>query len=328
MSLFRRFTGWLKSFLPSARSAHGRLVDAMQWFKQTFGRECQQKLRGTPFNLSLLTAIAVQESYEAWGPIYRNLAPAEVLKLCVGDTIDAPGRGTFPLNREDLEHIANGRQIFSVAREGLEDIAQHNTVYANVAHNPDKFCHGFGIFQYDIQFCKNNPDYFLQRQWHDFDKCLACCLGELADAKRGLYGAAQTLTDEQMVYVAIVYNIGLGNFDQSRGFRQGFYDRDADKYYGEYIWDYLELAKTIADPQGSERSAAIMTVRHGTVMWDRAGGAAVGGALVLNLPQNSPLRFIREVMAGVTKWSNVELASDPSTRGWVESGLLLAVPTA
>jgi hypothetical protein len=325
MSLFRRFTGWLKSFLPSARSAHGRLVDAMQWFKQTFGRECQQRLGGTPFNLNLLTAIAVQESYEAWGLVYKTLPRSEVLKLCVGDTID---RGVFPHNRDELEQISNGRQIFAVARAALEDIARYNSAYASVAHNPDKFCHGFGIFQYDIQFCKNNPDYFLQQHWFDFDKCLARCLGELTDAKHGLYGTTQTLTDEQMVYVAIVYNIGIGRFDRSKGFRQGFYDRDADKYYGEYIWDYLQLAKTVADPQGSEPPPAIVTVSRGTVMWDRAGGAAEGGTLVLNLPKNIPLRFIREVMVGTTKWSNVELASDARTSGWVEGGLLVPVPTA
>src|SRR5262249_7011852 len=30
------------------------------------------------------------------------------------------------------------------------------------------------------------------------------------------------------------------------GFKQGH--RDGGKYYGEYIWEYLQIAKTIADP--------------------------------------------------------------------------------
>ena len=47
---------------------------------------------------------------------------------------------------------------------------------------------------------------------------------------------------EEKVYVAIAYNRGSVNF--SRGFKQGYKD-ESGKYYGEHIWSYLQLVKSI-----------------------------------------------------------------------------------
>ena len=66
---------------------------------------------------------------------------------------------------------------------------------------------------------------------------------ELKDALKIAYPSGKsTLTDEEMVYVAIAYNKVSVNF--SRKFKQRHKD-DTGKYYGEYIWDYLQLSKTI-----------------------------------------------------------------------------------
>ena len=45
-----------------------------------------------------------------------------------------------------------------------------------------------------------------------------------------------------MVYVAIAYNKGSVNF--ARKFKQGHKD-DNGKYYGEFIWEYLQHSKAI-----------------------------------------------------------------------------------
>ncbi len=37
----------------------------------------------------------------------------------------------------------------------------HVPAYSKVAKLPHKFCHGYGIFQYDLQFFLTDPDYFL-----------------------------------------------------------------------------------------------------------------------------------------------------------------------
>ncbi len=108
---------------------------------------------------------------------------------------------------------------------------------------PNKFCRGYGIFQLDLQFFKNNPDYFLQKKWYSFDECLAQCVNELKAAMRRAYGSGKTaLTDEEKVYAAIAYN--QGSVDFSKKFKQGFRDQSG-KYYGEYIWEYLQLAKSV-----------------------------------------------------------------------------------
>ena len=59
--------------------------------------------------------------------------------------------------------------MFEIARQGLVDMAEHIPAYRGAASRPDKFCHGFGIFQLDLQFFKTEPDYFLSRRYADFD---------------------------------------------------------------------------------------------------------------------------------------------------------------
>jgi hypothetical protein len=69
------------------------------------------------------------------------------------------------------------------------------------------------------------------------------CIHELQAALKRAYGGGKTmLTDEKQVFVAIAYN--RGSVDFKRGFKQGYMDENG-KYYGEYIWDYLMLSKSI-----------------------------------------------------------------------------------
>jgi hypothetical protein len=220
------------------------MKEAIGWFKGQFNNSIQAGVQGTPFTTDLQTAIAMQETYYIWGDLYKKLPVAEVLKVCVGDTLDAPNRSAFPTNRVALFSATKGQEMFNVAREALESVGQYFSRYQEIAaFNSNKFCHGFGIFQYDIQFFQTNPDYFLQRRWHDFDACLAVCLQELKAALKRAYGPnKKALTDEEMVYVAIAYNRGSVNF--SRGFKQGYRD-DSGKFYGEHIWEYLQLAKSV-----------------------------------------------------------------------------------
>lgn len=216
----------------------------MSWFKSQFKPQIEAGIRGMPFSLDMLTAIAVQETYYIWGNLYKEMAVAEVLKLCVGDTIDAPSRSAFPKDKAELLNVPKGDEMFAIARAALVSMARYIPGYRGVASKPNKFCHGFGIFQYDLQFFKENPDYFLKKRWYDFDNCLGVFIEELKDALKRTYGPAKhTLTDEEMVYVAIAYNTGSVNF--AKKFKQGYRD-DSGKYYGEYIWEYLQLAKSVA----------------------------------------------------------------------------------
>ena len=135
--------------------------------------------------------------------------------------------------------------MFEIARQGLVDMATYIPAYRGAASRPDKFCHGFGIFQLDLQFFKTDPDYFLSRRYADFDAALARCVGELKSAlKRIGWQAKTSLSDAEMAGVAIAYN--TGRYDPAKGLKQGYFD--GSKYYGENYYAYLQLAKGVRFP--------------------------------------------------------------------------------
>jgi hypothetical protein len=220
----------------------------MRWFKENFHAKIQPALQGTPFTLDLLTALACQETGEVW-PILRKqpLSVARILELCVGDTLDSDrGRRAFPKTKAELVAHPKGQEMFTIARQALVDMAQFVQSYRGAASRQHKFCHGFGIFQFDLQFFKTEPDYFLQKKYADFDACLQKAIGELKHAKDGIgFKNKTTLDDREQALVAIAYNIGTGNFRHSRGLRQGFRP-PGGKFYGEQIFEFIRLSKTVA----------------------------------------------------------------------------------
>jgi hypothetical protein len=219
-------------------------LENIRWLKNQFKTKMENILHGTPFSIDMLTAIAMQETGYIWGPLRERLTVNEILKVCVGDTLDAPNRSAFPARKSDLLREPRGEEMFRIAREALEAVAQYNADYRRVANsNPNKFCHGFGIFQYDLQFYKTNPQFFLDRQWYDFDECLEVFVrDELRAALRRAYGRNKTsLTDREMVFVAIAYNKGSVNVNGN--FKQGH--QSGGRFYGENIWDYLQLSKQV-----------------------------------------------------------------------------------
>jgi hypothetical protein len=222
--------------------------NAILWFKTQFSASVAKVFQGTPFSVDMAAAIAMQETFaDCWGRLYQTQPVATVLELCVGDTLDYPRRSAsaFPKDKADLCQTAAGQQMFDVARQALLDIAKVNKDYAAAAKNPNKFCHGYGIFQYDIQHFKeaSGASFFLQKGWCDFEQCAAKLLEELQDALVRAYGAHKTtLNDDEMMYVAIAYN--AGHVRVGGGPKQGFQDGDG-KYYGENFQTYLAIAHTI-----------------------------------------------------------------------------------
>jgi hypothetical protein len=220
--------------------------DAIKWFKTQFGAAVQQACRRTPYSLDMVAAIAMQETYaDCWGPLYQTKPVSLVLRLCVGDTLDAPNRSAFPRTRADLVAAPGGQQMFDVARQALLEIAQYNRAYAGAAQNSNKFCHGFGIFQYDIQHFQTpaNQSFFLQRGWYDFGQCLGKLIDALSAALARAYSRSKTsLNDEEMMYVAVAYNAGHVNV--GAGPKQGFRD-GSGVYYGENFQRYLAMAHAI-----------------------------------------------------------------------------------
>jgi hypothetical protein len=134
--------------------------------------------------------------------------------------------------------------MFSIARQALVDMAQYIPGYQKVVRNPDKFCHGYGIFQYDLQFFNTDPAFFLQKKWCDIAACIGKVIIELRQAmQRQGWGDKVTLTDTEKVYLAIAYNRGRAN--PALGFKQG-YRSDDGRFYGENVFEYLRIAQSIS----------------------------------------------------------------------------------
>jgi hypothetical protein len=229
------------------------IKDDIKWFKGEFGTKVQAALDGTPLTLDLVCAIALQETGYIWRKLVaKGLSTNDVLRLCVGDTIDAPRRSAFPTSRSALtSYQPHGQQMFDLAHSLLVEMAEATGIasYIAAAANASKFCHGYGIFQRDLQFFKDDPDYFLNEGWGDFDRCLNEAIKELKTALSRLgYANKSTLTDRQLCYVAIVYNTGFGNFNENRGLKQGFEDEDG-VFYGEYIARFISASRAV--PQSS-----------------------------------------------------------------------------
>ena len=217
--------------------------EAIRWFKQTFNEKLKLAVNNTPYSVDMLCAIGFQETGSIWTNMAGKLSLDEIAMLSVGDTFDAPNRSAFPKNKQALLAAPHGAEMFAIGRDMLVKMSKYVKGYGGAVSNQNKFCHGYGIFQYDLQHYVNEPEYFLQKKWADLNACFAHCIAELNDAKaRQGWRTKTTLTDEEKVFVAIAYNKGSANL--SKGFKQGFQSPDG-KYYGENIFDYLRISQSV-----------------------------------------------------------------------------------
>ena len=216
----------------------------IRWFKENFTSDMEKRLQETVFDADMLTALACQETGSLWSVMRRKaLGRDEIVARCCGDTLDADrGRRAFPRTRAELLAAPNGRKMFDIARAALLEIARYVPGYGFAHTNGNKFCHGFGVFQYDLQFFKVDPAYFLERKYEKFDNTLAKAIHELNAClgKAGLQGRT-SITDREFASVAIAYN--TGRYDPARGLKQGY--RSNGKYYGEMIADYLKTSRSV-----------------------------------------------------------------------------------
>lgn len=217
----------------------------MLWFKDTFGDKITPKLAGTPFDLALLMAIAYQETGYLWGRMIGKITIEDLLICCTGDAIDSPKRSAFPKNRKELEAFPNGIKMFEIAREALKNAGRWDKKYDEYYKTkPDKFCRAYSIYQYDLQYFKENPGFFLNKEWGDIEKVTDLAINELKSKQNGLkpLKGKKTLSHNEKIYVAIAYNTGAGNVDLNKDFKQGHQNSDSKRYYGELVNEYYLMA--------------------------------------------------------------------------------------
>ena len=197
-------------------------IEDILWFKSEFQIPIEEAITGTPLTVDFIVALACQETGEVW-PILRKkgLNTEKILALCVGDTLDADkGRSAFPTTKLELISTPQGKEMFDVARNALVEMAKYIPEYAGASANSNKFCRGFGLFQRDLQFFRRNPDYFLNRDYEQFESTLGEALNELTHALRKLKIESKiTLSDLELAAVGIVYN--TGSYKPAKGLKQG-----------------------------------------------------------------------------------------------------------
>ena len=143
----------------------------MKWFKQNFHNEVEAAIMGTPFSLDLIVAIACQETGHIWPALRkRQLTRTEFWRLCWRHHRREPrqqqGPQGVPEEQGGTLWQSKGQEMFGIARKALADMAQ--PFRGSTRANPNKFCHGFGVFQFDLQFFNDEPDYFLERRYEKF----------------------------------------------------------------------------------------------------------------------------------------------------------------
>jgi hypothetical protein len=234
-------------------------ADDIKWFKDNFGAEIEAAVDDGPFDLDMITAIACQETGHIWQRLRKKpLTKAQILALCVGDTIDAKpgggGRSAFPKTKAALLAHPRGDEMFVIARKALVDMAPHVPGFNGAVANKDKFCHGYGLFQFDLQFFKTEPDYFLEQRYEQFEETLGKCLGELKSAKSKIASlkTKPALSDKEFAFVAIAYN--TGGFNPAKDLMQGFKGPDG-RFYGQNIFDFIRLSRTVAFGGGAPELA-------------------------------------------------------------------------
>ncbi|MDI9312078.1 MAG: peptidoglycan-binding protein [Limnohabitans sp.] len=218
----------------------------LMWFKNTFGDKLINSIKNTPFDIDLLTAIAYQETGYIWSRMINKTDINNLLLCCTGDTLDSPNRSAFPKNKTELLVYPQGNEMFIIGRQALKNVGDWDSTYKNLFEkNQSKFCRGYGIFQYDLQFFKHNPKYFLNKDWANFDKCLNLAIQELKSAQSRISTLKNktTLTEKEKIFVAIAYNKGTADVNGS--LKQGHKNSSSGKYYGELINDYYNVSKSL-----------------------------------------------------------------------------------
>ncbi len=292
----------------------------IRWWKTSFGPAIAAATAGTPFDVDHLCAVACQETGYIWSKSRRaDLPIRRVLELCVGDTIDyrgpKKGRQAFPRDKADLVGHAHGAEMFDVARAALEGVARYVDDYAKAAKNPNKFCRGFGMFQYDLQFFDADRKYFLEGGYGEIENTVRHCLDELKGCVGRLkLGGTGKLSDADFCKVAICYN--TGRFNPSLGLKQGHFD--GTYYYGERIESYLRLARSTRVVATDRPGRSTVVARGGLRLRQ---GPGIGFGVEKTLPLGTEL-WVVEYAGPDAAWAKVDLEGDGLFDGYVFAAFL------
>jgi hypothetical protein len=154
----------------------------VNWMKQHFENKVIQAVDNTPFEKELIYAIACQETAQRWSLWIDNFDPLVVLQRCVFDASgDFPNtsRSAFPKNKAELESQF-GHEITQMLIDEANKMRAMPQPGSSNGYGPAGYLYkGYGIFQYDLQFIREDRNFFVDKQWYSIDECLARAIKEL-----------------------------------------------------------------------------------------------------------------------------------------------------
>jgi len=162
--------------------SNSQCLKAANWIKQNFEEKISIAVKDTLFDKELLYAIACQETAYKWLLWIDKFDAATILERCVFDASgDFPdtSRTAFPKNKKALLEQFSNEITQMLIDEGNKMRAMPQPGFPNGYGKADYLYKGYGIFQYDLQFIKDDETFFTKKLWSSMDECLARALKEL-----------------------------------------------------------------------------------------------------------------------------------------------------
>jgi hypothetical protein len=153
-------------------------IKAITWMKQNFSKEIEDAVNNTPFSLDIVCGIACQETAYVWIDWIGKKSVDEILSLCVFDASgDFPDtkRSAFPKNTDAFRSVYGDEFTNMLIEEANRSRKERGL-------SPKSWVYkGYGIYQYDLQYVKEDEAFFKEKQWFNYSKCLEKAMKELTN---------------------------------------------------------------------------------------------------------------------------------------------------
>lgn len=154
---------------PSLPISKKAALAATQWLLTNFEKEMRAGVKGKPYKLKHVCAIACQETAYKWVPWIDKLPVATIVERAVYDgSGDYPGtsRSAFP-----VDTAAFRAKMGDAFADMLIEEANKTRRLQGWSDKPWVY-KGYGLFQYDLQYVVKDRAWFEQRKWYDFQACM------------------------------------------------------------------------------------------------------------------------------------------------------------
>lgn len=168
-------------YMPTPSLPDNLVVPAAEWLLSHFGEVFKAKAVGTPCSVSMLCAIACQESAYAWfrKAFLARHSVSEVLRLMVLD--NSSPRSAYPRDSATFLQDRNFKDISA----GLVAASDASRVERGIT-KAGTILFGYGLFQYDLQNILTDPAFWRDRDpvtgavglWGDISASVDRAIGE------------------------------------------------------------------------------------------------------------------------------------------------------